>query len=157
MKSTRTKFQELVVQFWGYGKYVVEEADLPKLSQYFQDYFSEVLSPDYSAAMMKFLRSEAMTPYERQKKFWASSMLVRSKPEEPDFLKKVEYPEDKLWSLADVAEALFGKQGDTRIYRADIPKPWREGMDSKYTTEEVKEIINLWNNKQSTPLKQKVA
>lgn len=151
MKSTRTKYQELVAEYWGYGVYLVGEEDLPKLAQFFEQGFGRVLSHQYLTAMKKFLAGQQLAAYERQLKFYATNTLRtafdRTTP--PDFLKRVSYPEGKRWALADVAEVLFGQRGDTRIYRVDdLP----EAGDGHYSTAEVKEIVAQWNQKQHLQL-----
>lgn len=144
MKSVSTKFQELVAEFFGRGVYVVEEADLPKLSQFFEGVFSRTLEEKYTVAFMKYLRGEQTSAYERQLKYYAMTTLriLACSIEAPEFLKKVEYPEDKMWGLVDLAEPLFGRRGDPKVYRASLPAPANGG---EYTTQEVKAIVKNYD------------
>lgn len=142
MKSTRTKAQELVDTIWGRGKYMVSEDDVGRVAEHLEKLLPEVFAEDYVMAIINSLRGEMLSPVDRQVKFHAMQNLVVAgahfEDSPPDFLKMVEYNENREWSLSDVAEALFGQYGDMKIYTLDLPIP-EDGRI--YTTREVKVIV----------------
>lgn len=145
MKTTRTKCQEVVNELYGLGVYRVREEDIDPLTAHFENVFGDLLDPDYIEAMLKYLRGDDMEPMDKQRKFHALQNLkvaIEIHPEAyPDFLPVVEYP-DQLWSLADLAEVLYGMRGDPKVYHLDLPAP-EEGR--RYNTEEVRDIVKLLN------------
>ena len=141
MKTTRTKCQEITNDLYGIGKYRVREEDIDPFVEHLEAIFKDLLDPEYASAMLKYIQGEEMDMMERQRKFHALQNLkvaIEVHPEAtPTFLPEVEYP-DQAWSLADLAEVLYGVRGDPKVYHLDLPTP-KDGR--RYTTEEVRRIV----------------
>ena len=146
MKLPRTKAQEVVNTLFGRGKYVVKEEDIQGLIDHFHSTLLPLAGEEYADVLAKFLEGDPLNGVEVQRKFHLMRILqplMESHPEvEPTFLVEVDYASDKHWSLADMAEAIFGAQGDSKIYHLDLATP-----DNKeyYTTLEVKSILDKYN------------
>ena len=142
MKLPRTKAQELVSIFWGPGRYIVNESDVPDIVDHLRETLSPVIPGQYLEVFLKFIEGDQLTPVELQQKFHLTNILKRlvsEHPEvEPTFLTRIEYPEDKQWGLADIAMAFYGVKGDPKIYHRGLPTPHNGEF---YTTEEVKRLV----------------
>lgn len=142
MKSARTKAQEVVDVLWGPGQYLVSEQDVDKVASHVASVLTQMFAPEYVEALVKDIRNGGLSSVERQRKFHlmqnlpvASECITNSLPD----LEKVDYSEDRQWSLGDLAEALFGQAGDMKIYNVDLPTPENKEF---YTTEEVRRIVS---------------
>jgi len=143
VKSTRTKAQELVNALWGPGRFMVKAEDVPQLAEYLRTALSAVFAEEYVSAIARDLSGTALSSVDKQRRFHLIQNLDSARDcmsaPPPEFLQCVDYSEDRLWTLADMSEALFGQHGNVRVYTMDIPKPEN---GSAYTTEEVKGIAD---------------
>ena len=143
MKTSQTKAQRVVNNLYGPGVYIVKDDDLDRLATYFEEVLSELLSPDYIEAVVKYIKGEELSGTEKQRNFHALSNLsiaITQVDSLPTFLQEVEYPEDKQWTLADLGEVLFGVRGDPKVYSREFSPPANGDF---YTTEEVKAIVEM--------------
>lgn len=145
MKLPRTKSQEVVNLLFGWGRYRVTEDSLVELNLHLSKVLPKVIGVEYATAVLDYMQGKQLGGVVKQRKFHVMQILpdaIVLYPEaEPKFLPRVIYPKDKQWSLADLAEALFGEKGDPKVYHLDLPAP--EGRN--YTTEEVLRIVESLN------------
>lgn len=142
MKLPRTKAQEVVNTLFGRGKYAVTVEDIQSLIDHFDVVLGELVPDEYVEVLLKFLEGDPLIPVEVQRKFHLMRILqplMESHPEvEPTFLTLVDYSKSREWALSDVAEAMYGLKGDSKVYHLDLPKP----LGDHYTTDEVKEMLD---------------
>jgi len=146
MKLPRTKAQEVVNTLFGRGKYIVAEGDIQSLIDHFHSTLLPLAGEEYADVLAKFLEGDPLNGVEVQRKFHFMRILqplMESHPEvDPTFLTLVDYSPDRQWFLSDVAEALFGAQGDSKVYHLDLSTP---SNGEYYTTLEVKAMLDKYN------------
>lgn len=142
MKTIRTKAQEVTAQLFGVGRYMVTEDDIPQLKEHLERVLLEVLADEYADVIVKYISGGKLSSVEKQRKFHgmrnAPVALQLLCDPQPHFLTQVDYSLDREWTLRDLAEAVFGSHGDTKIYSMDLPSPTN---GKSYTTDEVLAIL----------------